>query len=152
MFSNISAKRVEKRCCAFYHPSSNLSCNKSGCYTSENLLQRVENVSTFRNKICTRWEFYRPKVNLPFSKRWRNFLVWRDSRVVSSNQKSVFTQLAAKFRNNLQPVLQQSFGTTCTFLTVVCFYRNLRGSNLILWRPSCLVPGRSRSVFGGYLS
>ena len=28
---NISAKRVEKECCAFYHPHSNLSCNKSGC-------------------------------------------------------------------------------------------------------------------------
>ena len=29
LFQNIAAKQVQKRCCAFYHPRSNLSCNKS---------------------------------------------------------------------------------------------------------------------------
>ena len=28
---------------------------------------------------------------------WRNFFVWRDSRVLLCNQKSVFTQIAASF-------------------------------------------------------
>ena len=31
LFCNISAKRVEKQCCAFNHPRSNLSCTRSGC-------------------------------------------------------------------------------------------------------------------------
>ena len=30
LFCNIAAKRFEKWCCAFYHLTSNLSCNKSG--------------------------------------------------------------------------------------------------------------------------
>ena len=30
LFCNIAAKRVKKKCCAFYQPHSNLSCNKSG--------------------------------------------------------------------------------------------------------------------------
>ena len=29
-----------------------------------------------------------------FCSKWHNFRLWRDSRVISSNQKSVFTQLA----------------------------------------------------------
>ena len=31
VFCNIAAKRIEKRCYAFYHQGSNLSCDKSGC-------------------------------------------------------------------------------------------------------------------------
>lgn len=31
LFCNIAARRVKKRCCPFYLPRSNLSCNKSGC-------------------------------------------------------------------------------------------------------------------------
>ena len=57
---------IEKRCCAFYHQRLNLSCKK----------------------------FYQPKVNLFWSK-WHNSCVWHDYRVILSNQKSVFTQLAA---------------------------------------------------------
>ena len=31
LFCDVAAKGVGKRCCAFYHPRSNLSCNKSCC-------------------------------------------------------------------------------------------------------------------------
>ena len=31
VLKHLAAKRVKKRCCAFYHPRSNMSCNKSGC-------------------------------------------------------------------------------------------------------------------------
>ena len=56
-----------KRCCAFYHQRVNLSSKK----------------------------FYRPKANL-FCRKWRKSRVWHDSRViVSTDQKSVFTQLVA---------------------------------------------------------
>ena len=61
---------------------SNLSCNKSGC---EKLLLNEEG-------ICTCCAFYWPKANLLCNK-WRNTRFWRDSRVILSNQKSVFTQL-----------------------------------------------------------
>ena len=56
-----------KRCCAFYHQRVNLSSKK----------------------------FYLPKANL-FCRKWRKSRVWHDSRViVSTDQKSVFTQLVA---------------------------------------------------------
>ena len=45
----------------------------------------------FFNKICTCWAFYRPRANF-FCSEWRNSRLWRDSRVILCNQKSVFTQ------------------------------------------------------------
>ena len=69
---------------------SNQSCNKSGC---EKLVLIDEGSSTFCNKIWTRCAFHRPKANL-FCNKWRNSHFWRDSRVLLSNQKSVFRQLA----------------------------------------------------------
>ena len=62
----------------------------AGC---ENLFQKVESSSTFYNKICAYCPFYRTKVNLLYSE-WRNSSVSRDFRVILSNSKSVFTQLA----------------------------------------------------------
>ena len=70
LFYNIAAKRVEKQFCAFHHPRSNLSCNKSSCKLGEYwllitgswitweschthnlrlLLQKVERLSSFCN-------------------------------------------------------------------------------------------------------
>ena len=46
----------------------------------------------FCNKICTCCSFDRRKVNL-FCNTWRNSQVLRDSQIILSNQKSVFTQL-----------------------------------------------------------
>ena len=46
----------------------------------------------FCNKICTCCSFDRRKVNL-FCNTWRNSRVLRDSHIILSNQKSVFTQL-----------------------------------------------------------
>ena len=45
----------------------------------------------FSNKICTFCAFYRPRANF-FCSEWRNSRLWRDSRVILCNQKSVFTQ------------------------------------------------------------
>ena len=70
LLCNITAKRVEKRCCEFYHPRSNQSCNQLGCCRLRKVVAE------------SREYFYR---------------VWRDSRVILSKQKSVFTQLAATF-------------------------------------------------------
>ena len=65
--------------------------NFSGC---EELLHNwVESSSTFCNQICTCCAFYRPKANF-FCSKWLKSCVWRDSRVILSNQKSVFEQLA----------------------------------------------------------
>ena len=69
-------------------PSTNQTCPATnqvvaGC---ETLLQTVESSSAFCNKIRACCGFYRPKTNL--------FRVWRDSRVMLSNQKTVFTELA----------------------------------------------------------
>ena len=52
-------------------------------------------------KVFSSCAFYRPKANL-FCSKWRNSRVWRDSRVILSNQKSVFMQLEQ--RKNLRTV------------------------------------------------
>ena len=49
----------------------------------------------FCNKICTCCSFDRRKLNL-FCNTWRNSRVLRDSHIILSNQKSVFTQLATR--------------------------------------------------------
>lgn len=91
MFCSIAVKRVEKRCSAFYHPQSNMSCNKSGCCRFRKVVAEIESCSTFCNEICTCSEFYRLKANL-FAENDAT-RVWRDSCVILSNEKSVFTQL-----------------------------------------------------------
>ena len=70
LFCNITAKWAEKRCCSFYNRNWNQSCNQSGCCRSRKVVAE------------SREYFYR---------------VWRDFCVILSNQKSVFTQLAATF-------------------------------------------------------
>ena len=64
LFCNIAAKRVEKRCCAFYRQHSNRSCDKSGCCRLRKQLQKVESSSTFCNKLCTLCSLYRCKDKL----------------------------------------------------------------------------------------
>ena len=72
---------------------------------------------------------FRPKANL-FCNQWRTSRVRRDSRVILSNQKSVFSQLVANWfvarqvwfvsgkTHNIafQLVLKQCCKTSCTFL------------------------------------
>ena len=124
LFCIIASKRVKKRCCAFYHPHA---ANQlvAGC---ENLLQKVESCSTFCNKTCTCCAFYRRRPKL-FCSKWRNSRDGVNSRLLLSNQKSVFTQLAADFicyKTGLnvggktcniafQLVFQQCCKTSCTF-------------------------------------
>jgi len=71
------------------------------------LLQKVESSSTFFNKICSCSAFYRPWANL-FRRKWRNFRVWRDSHVILSNQKTVFTQLMVIARQVWTWVVKQA--------------------------------------------
>ena len=88
-----------------------------------------ESSSTFCNKICTCCAFYTgPRETWMFCSKWRNARVWHNSRVILSNQKLVFTQLAtswfvtrqvwawvSKTRNiAFQLVLQQCWKTSCT--------------------------------------
>ena len=93
---------------------------------------KIESSSTFCNKLCKCCAFYPPKANL-FCSNLRNSCVWRDSCVMLSNQKSVFTQLAVTFfffetglnvggktRNiAFQLVLHQCCKASCTFLLPV---------------------------------
>ena len=83
-------------CCAFYHRPPWNRCPATiqvvgGC---ENLLQKVESSCTFCNKICTCCASIGPRQTL-FCCKWRNSLVWRDSRVILSNQKSVLSRQLA---------------------------------------------------------
>ena len=97
LFCNIAEKKKLKSDVARFktHIQICLATNQvfAGC---EKLLQKVESSSTFCDKICTCCAFYRPKANL-FCTKWHESSVWRDSCVILSNQKSVFTQLAATF-------------------------------------------------------
>ena len=122
LFCSIASKRVKKRCCAFYYPHA---ANQvvAGC---EKLLQKVESSSTFCNKTCTCCVFYRPDC---FAASDVTPVYGVNSRVLLSNQKSVFTQLAANFvccKTGLnvggktcniafQLVFQQCCKTSCTF-------------------------------------
>ena len=38
----MATKRVEKECYAFYHPRSNLSGNKPGCFSLQKVVQKAE--------------------------------------------------------------------------------------------------------------
>ena len=53
---------------------------------------KMRAVLLFATKSIQCCAFHRPKAKL-FCNKWRNSRVWRDSRVILSNQKSVFTQL-----------------------------------------------------------
>ena len=79
-------------------------------------------------KLSKKVEFYFLQQLLLRSK-WRNFRVWRDSRVVLSNQKSVSTQLCSRTRCiAFQFVLRQWLETSCTFLPL------LRGPRTIFYQ------------------
>ena len=93
-----------------HHPNSaftydqplNVSCKRASLSPSstnqvvpgcDKLSQKVENSSTFCNKICTGCAFYRPKAKSLCS-RWYIYRVLRDSCVILANKKSVLTQHA----------------------------------------------------------
>ena len=63
-------------------------------------LQKVEVSSPFCNKICT-WYKLSPKANF-FCSKWRKSRIWRESRAILSNQKSVFRQLATTWFDTRQ--------------------------------------------------
>ena len=75
------------------------------------LLQKVQSSSTFSTKSEHVAHFTGPR-QTRFCSQWRNSCVWRDSCIILSNQKSVFTQ-------HSRPDLQQSFKTSCPFLLPV---------------------------------
>ena len=92
---NIAANKneIQSDVAHFTTHGSNLSCKKSGCCKKAKLSQKVENSSIcFCNKICTCCTSNWLLSNL-FCSKWRKSRVWRDFRVIVSNQKSVFTQL-----------------------------------------------------------
>ena len=98
--SNIAANKneIHSDVAHFTTHGSNLSCKKSGCCKKAKLLQKVENSSIcFCNKICTCCASNWLLSNL-FCSKWRKSRVWRDFRVIVSNQKSVFTQLLTQTR------------------------------------------------------
>ena len=53
--------RVEQRFCAFYHPNSNLSCNKSGCCTLRKVVAERREQFYFCNQIITCCAFTDPR-------------------------------------------------------------------------------------------
>ena len=111
------------RFCAFYHPLSNLPCNKSGCWRLRVVAESKEQFFFLRQSLyilralrygktatfnlsCNKSSCCRlPKCFLYMLRvlsargklvrsKWSNSLVLRDYRVILSNQKSAFTQLA----------------------------------------------------------
>ena len=78
-WGNKNVQLVAQHCCKIsckailrvYHPRSNLSCNKSGCWKLRKVVAESESGSTFDNKICTCFAFFRSLPNL-FCSKWRN--------------------------------------------------------------------------------
>ena len=95
---NIAAKRVAKRCCTFYHPRSNLPCNKSGCCRLRKVVaQSREQFYFFATKSAHVVRFTGLRQTYFTASDVRNSRIWHDSGEILSNQKSVFTQFAASF-------------------------------------------------------
>ena len=63
----------------------------AGC---EKMVQKVASSSTFLQQNLYMLRVLPAQDKLRFWSKWHNFRLWRDSRVISSNQKSVFTQFA----------------------------------------------------------
>ena len=92
------------------------------------LLQKVESSSTFCDKICTCCAFYLPKSNFFCTASDVTPVCWRDSRLILSNQKSVFKQLCCLTGLNMggktryiafNSFVQQCYETSCTILLPV---------------------------------
>ena len=95
-FWNIAAKWVQNSDFArFTTPESNLSCNKSGCFRLKKVVAERREWFYFlpQHLYILRVLPERHKANLICSK-WLNSRAWRDSRVILSNQESVFRKLA----------------------------------------------------------
>ena len=89
LFCNIASKRFKNQGCAFYHPHSNLFCNKSSCC----IFRRVGRESTewlyfFETTSVRVACFTGPRQTCFVARAVR---VWRDSNVILSSEKSVFT-------------------------------------------------------------
>ena len=67
-----------------------LSCNNSGCCRLRTFVAELY----FLQQNLYMLRVYRSKANL-FCCKWLNSLVWRDSRVILSNQKSVLSRQLA---------------------------------------------------------
>ena len=98
LFCNITAKRVEKQSSAFYYPFKPVLQQTRLLKVAKSWCKKYNSSSTFCKKIRTCCVFYRPNANLFYSK-WRSSRVGRDSRVILSNQNSIFVQtwLAATY-------------------------------------------------------
>ena len=80
---------------------SNLPCNNQVVAGYKTFLQKVEISSTFCNKIftcCTNWALKQTF----FAASWHKSRIWRESRAILSNQKSVFRQLATTWFDTRQ--------------------------------------------------
>ena len=124
LFAALLLDKLNSDVARFTTNESNLSCSKTGCI----VMQKVESSYTSCNRICSCCTFYRPKANL-FCNKWRKSHVWRDSRVILSNQKVsiratcnylICCKIDSKTRSIFfQRVLQQCCKTGCTFLLPV---------------------------------
>ena len=90
LFCSIASKQVKKLCCAFTTHMQQIRLLQ----VAKRLLQKVESSSTFYNKTYTCCAFYRPDC---FAASDVTLVYGVNSRLLLSNQKSVFTQLAANF-------------------------------------------------------
>ena len=88
----IAAKQVKKQCCAFYHPRSNLSCNKSGCCRLWKVPKGRAVYFLLQNLFMLRVLPAQGKLVFQQVTKWRISSIWRDSRVILSCQKSVLTK------------------------------------------------------------
>ena len=102
----------------------------------------MEVSSTFCNKICTCCPNWALKQTF-FCSKWRKCRIWRESRAILSNQKSVFRQLATTWFDTRQVwtwvvnkaaslfnnfFFQQCCKASCTFF--FAFSRNFRDEPL----------------------
>ena len=92
-----AAKKMKNEVARFTNHESNLSCSKSGyCRLRKVVAISREKFFSFCDTICKCCVFYRPNANL-FCSKWLDYHVWRDSRIISFNQKTVLTQIATSW-------------------------------------------------------
>ena len=122
------------RCRAFYQQRSNLPFINSGCCRLRNIVAKSRELVLFFATISIHrhvalFTSPRPEVNV-FCRKRCNSRVWRDSRLILSNQKSVFRQLATTL--NFEYVWQKiSFiSTIFAIIFLKIFTYSLRNQNL----------------------
>ena len=115
LFSIIAAKRVKKQCYAFYHRRIKPVLKQIS------LLQvaKVQSSAIFWGKFCTWWAIYWPEANLVCSK-WQTSRIWRDSRLILSNQKYRLYS-----RNLQRPDLQQDMFHSWTVKRATSVFKSI---------------------------